>query len=88
MVKTRVSTRFKTAVGGKSHNRSEDLEQLAEKYNVFNKNLKCFIAILKQHSAAMEALTKSRIEAREEKYQIFPTLSRRLMLRFSNSVCF
>ena len=64
MVKTRVSTRFKSAVGGKSLNKSEDLKQLTEKYNAFNKTLKSFIGVLKQHYAAMEALTKSRMEAR------------------------
>ncbi|CAJ1959405.1 unnamed protein product [Cylindrotheca closterium] len=62
IAKTRVSTRFKSAVGGKSHNKSEDLKQLTEKYDAFNKCLKSFLVVLKQHYAAMEALTKSRIE--------------------------
>mmetsp|Transcript_30208 Transcript_30208/g.72503 ORF Transcript_30208/g.72503 Transcript_30208/m.72503 type:complete len:537 (-) Transcript_30208:70-1680(-) len=61
-MKSRVSTRFKSAVIGKSHNKSGDLQQLTEKYNAFNKCLKSFIGVLKQHYAAMEALTKSRIE--------------------------
>ena len=48
MGKTRVGVRLKEAVGGKkSHNRSEDLVQLTEKYNVFCKRLKALIASLK-----------------------------------------
>lgn len=70
MMKTRVSTRLKTAVAGKSLNKSEDLKQLTEKYNAFNRNLKSFIGVLKQHYSAMEALTKSRIEARTKSTRI------------------
>ncbi|KAL3942093.1 MAG: hypothetical protein SGBAC_003660 [Bacillariaceae sp.] len=76
MVKTRVSTRFKSAVGAKSHNKSEDLQQLTEKYEGFNKCLKSFIGVLKQHYAAMEALTKSRMEARKTMAQHIAVLSR------------
>jgi hypothetical protein len=60
--KARVTQRLKTVVGSKSHNRNEELNLLTEKYNEFNKNLKAFIVVLKQHYSAMETISKSRLE--------------------------
>jgi hypothetical protein len=62
--KTRVGAKFKTAIGGKSHNKSEDLEKLRIRYDAFSMNLKEFVAALKQHHAAMEAMTKTRLKVR------------------------
>ena len=57
MRKARVGVRLKEAVGGKkSHNRSEDLVHLTEKYNVFCKKLKALIAALKGNYASMHQL--------------------------------
>ena len=65
MGKARVGVRLKEAVGGKkSHNRSEDLVQLTEKYNDFSKKLKALIAALKGNYASMHQLAKTRLEVR------------------------
>jgi hypothetical protein len=62
--KTRVGAKFKTALGGKSHNKSEDLEKLRIQYDDFSKNLKGFVAALKQHHHAMEIMTQTRLKVR------------------------
>jgi hypothetical protein len=65
MVKARVGIRIKEAVvGNKSNNRSQDLVQLTEKYNVFCKQLKALIISLKGHYASMAQVTKTRQEVR------------------------
>jgi hypothetical protein len=65
MAKTRVATRLKDAVGGKkSHNQSQDLVQLTEKYNVFVKRLQGLIIAVKSHFAAMQTIAKSRYTVR------------------------
>eukprot|EP00934_Nitzschia_sp_Nitz4_P005375 Nitzschia sp. Nitz4//scaffold15_size197535//49146//50929//NITZ4_001565-RA/size197535-augustus-gene-0.204-mRNA-1//1//CDS//3329537676//5365//frame0 len=61
MVKPRVASRMKAAVGGKkSHNESQDLVYLTEKYNIFCRRLQALIESLKQNYSAMQALAKSR----------------------------
>jgi hypothetical protein len=46
MAKTRVAVRLKEKVGGKkSHNKSEDLARLTERYNVFCKRLEGLVAV-------------------------------------------
>jgi len=65
MAKTRVATRVKAVVGGKkSHNQSEDLVKLAEKYHVFVKRLQALIASLKEHYGAMQNIAKTRFKVR------------------------
>ncbi|KAG7368794.1 hypothetical protein IV203_031537 [Nitzschia inconspicua] len=61
MAKTRVAVRLKEKVGGKkSHNKSEDLARLTERYNVFCKRLEGLVAALKNQHSAMLSLAKSR----------------------------
>ena len=63
MVKSRVGVRLKEAVGGKkSHNRSQDLVALTERYNGFCKRLHALIDTLKKHYASMHQLNKTRLE--------------------------
>jgi len=64
MGKSRISVRLKDKVrGSKSHNKSEDLALITEKYNAFCKRLLGLInALLNQH-AAMEQLAKARFLA-------------------------
>jgi len=64
MGKSRISVRLKDKVrGSKSHNKSEDLALITEKYNAFCKRLQGLInALLNQH-AAMQQLAKARFEA-------------------------
>lgn len=65
MVKTRVATRLKDAVGGKkSLNSSQDLVQLTDKYHVFVKRLQGLIAALKAHFAAMQSIAETRYKVR------------------------
>jgi hypothetical protein len=46
MGKSRVAVRLKEKVGGKkSHNKSEDLARLTERYNVFCKRLEGLVAV-------------------------------------------
>jgi hypothetical protein len=46
MAKSRVAVRLKEKVGGKkSHNKSEDLARLTEKYNVFSKRLEGLVMV-------------------------------------------
>lgn len=62
--KTRVGTKFKSAIGGKSHNKSEDLEKLKSRYDEFSKNLKDFTTALRNHHSAMETMAQSRLSVR------------------------
>ena len=66
MVKTRVGVRLKDAVqrGKKSHNKSEDLARLTQRYDVFSKNLRALIAALKGNFASMQQLARTRQEVR------------------------
>jgi hypothetical protein len=46
MAKSRVAVRLKEKVGGKkSHNKSQDLARLTEKYNIFSKRLEGLVAV-------------------------------------------
>ena len=60
MVKARVASRVKSAVGGKSLNESQDLVKLTESYNAFAKRLQALVAALKEHFKCMNALANSR----------------------------
>lgn len=63
MAKSRVGVRLKDAVGGgKSHNRSADLEQLTSSFNVLKKRIATLIAALKNHHASMMQLSKTRLQ--------------------------
>lgn len=61
MAKARVATRLKEAVGSKkSHNQSQDLVNLTERYRIFVKRLQGLIISLKEHYQAMTAISNSR----------------------------
>jgi hypothetical protein len=64
MAKSRVASRVKAAVGGKSLNESQDLVKLTENYNVFVKRLQALVAALKQHFQSMNALATTRYAVR------------------------
>jgi hypothetical protein len=64
MAKSRVATRVKSAVGGKSLNQSQDLVKLTENYNAFAKRLQALVAALKEHFKCMNALANSRLLVR------------------------
>jgi hypothetical protein len=68
MAKTRVATLLKDAVGGKSHNQSQDLVQLTEKYHVFVKRLQGLVVALKAHFASMQAIARTRYTVRRRIY--------------------
>jgi len=67
MGKSRIAVRLKDKVrGSNSHNKSEDLALITEKYNAFCKRLQGLIkALLSQH-AAMEQLAKARFIAAQQ----------------------
>jgi hypothetical protein len=60
--KARVGVRIKEAVnGGKSTNRSVDLEALTQRYQTMRKKLHLLINALRQNHALMVQLSKSRM---------------------------
>lgn len=62
MGKARVGVRLKDAVGGgKSNNRSADLDGLTQRFKVMKQRLTCLIAALRRHHSLMVEISKSRI---------------------------
>jgi translation initiation factor 1 (eIF-1/SUI1) len=64
MGKTRVAVKLKEAVGGKSLNKSADLEAHRQAFNTFSKKLKALIGALKNHYGSMMSIAKTRLEVR------------------------
>ena len=61
MAKTRVAVRIKDAVGGKSYNKSVDIQSLTDRFNVMKKKLALLTGALKKHHTIMEEMNNSRI---------------------------
>jgi hypothetical protein len=60
--KARVGVRLKEAVnGGKSHNRSVDLEALTQRFNVMRKKLALLVNALRMHHSLIVEMSKSRL---------------------------
>ena len=59
--KARVGVKVKTLVGGKSLNQNEELKIWSDRYSVFNKNLKEFLDVLRQHHSNMVKLGESKL---------------------------
>lgn len=75
MAKARISERLKEAAGKKSVNRSEDLDQLTKNFNTLQQNQKNLIIALKQHYAAILAMSHSRLQVRNH-VELHGTMSR------------
>ena len=60
--KSRVGVRLKEAAGGKSHNRSVDLEELSKSYETLKKRIAALIQVLKNHHCSMMQMTKTRLK--------------------------
>jgi len=80
MAKTRVASRVKSAVGGKSLNESQDLVKLTENYHAFIKRLQALIAALKDHYRGLSAVATSRHKVR----RFYVEISTRRNLFFKN----
>lgn len=62
MGKARVAVKIRDVVsGGKSHNRSGDLEALTQRFNVMKKKLALLGASLKRHHLMIVEMNKSRL---------------------------
>ena len=73
MKKTRVKARITEAViGKKSHNRSQDLVKLTQRYNEFREKLRGLVQALKAHHASINqiATTRLNVSARRNLYRI------------------
>lgn len=63
MVKARVGVRIKDAVsGGKSHNRSADMDQLMGRFTAQKKKIEVLTNVLRKHHALMLAMNESRVK--------------------------
>jgi hypothetical protein len=60
--KSRVGVRLKEAAGGKSHNRSADLEELTKSYATLKKRMAALTQVLNNQYASMLQLTKTRLQ--------------------------
>jgi hypothetical protein len=59
--KARVAVRIKEAVGGgKSHNRSVDLDALTQRFHVMRKKLALLLNALRRHQSLIAEMSKSR----------------------------
>lgn len=75
--KARVGVRLKEAVnGGKSHNRSVDLEALTQRFNVMRKKLAFLVCALRRHHSLIVEMSKSRLNVSSVLHLLYTNLDK------------